>query len=263
MFEIAVIPVGGLGTRMRFPPARAQSKVLVRLAGHPFLKHVLRMVKTYDFRSIILLTGHYSDQIHLFLLEYPFDRDPILVINGGTSGTAAALWRAKELLSMPFFFLDGNVLCHPGLIAQIEATQAMSGAPIALALSTLDRAPQHPQAQVIENSIRNVYIFPDRAPTHPTTRTNYYFIGAYGFYPSVFDYFPHMRFFPDMSYFIRHAASDDSRLVQPVMYEGDWFAIHEPVDLHETEEQDLSSFNKLLLDIDQGARCRSDSNVGI
>ena len=263
MFEIAVIPVGGLGTRMRFPPARAQSKVLVRLAGHPFLKHVLRMVKTYDFRSIILLTGHYSDQIHLFLLEYPFDRDPILVINGGTSGTAAALWRAKELLSKPFFFLDGNVLCHPGLIAQIEATQAMSGALITLALSTLDRAPQHPQALVTENSIRNVYIFPDRAPTHPTTLTNYYFMGAYGFDPSVFDYFPHMRFFPDMSYFIRHAASDDSRLVQPVMYEGDWFSIHEPLDLHETEEQDMSSFNKLLLDIDLRARCSSDSNVGI
>ena len=155
---------------MRFPPARAQSKVLMRLAGHPFLKHVLHVVKTYNFRSIILLTGHYSDQIHLFLHEYPFDRDPILVINGGTSGTAAALWRAKESLSKPFFFLDGNVLCHPRLIAQIEATQALSGAPIAVALSTLDRAPQHPQAQVMENSIRNVYIFPDRAPIHPTTR---------------------------------------------------------------------------------------------
>ena len=263
MFDIAVIPVGGLGTRMRFPPARAQSKVLMRLAGHPFLKHVLHVVETYNFRSIILLTGHYSDQIHLFLHEYPFDRDPILVINGGTSGTAAALWRAKESLSRPFFFLDGNVLCHPRLIAQIEATQARSGAPIAVALSTLDRAPQHPQAQVMENSIRNVYIFPDRAPIHPATRTNYYFIGAYGFDPSVFDYFPHMRFFPDMSYFIRHAASEDSRRVQPVMYEGDWFSIHEPLDLHETEEEDMSSFNKLLLDIDQRVRSSSDPKVGI
>jgi NDP-sugar pyrophosphorylase family protein len=248
---------------MRFPPARAQSKVLVRLAGHPFLQHVLHMVKTYNFRSIILLTGHYSGQIHLFVHEYPFNRDPILVINGGTSGTAAALWRAKESLSKPFFFLDGNVLCHPRLIAQIEATQAMSGAPIAVALSTLDRAPQHPQAQVMENSIRNVYIFPDRAPIDSTTRTNYYFIGAYGFDPSVFDYSPHMRFFPDMSYFIRHAASGDSRLVQPVMYEGDWFSIHEPLDLHRTEEQDMSSFNNLLLDMDQRARCSSDRNDGI
>jgi NDP-sugar pyrophosphorylase family protein len=248
---------------MRFPPARAQSKVLVRLAGHPFLQHVLHMVKTYNFRSIILLTGHYSDQIHLFLHEYPFDRDPILVINGGTSGTAAALWRAKESLSKPFFFLDGNVLCHPRLIAQIQATQAMSGAPIAVALSTLERAPQHPQAQVMENSIRNVYIFPDRAPIDSTTRTNYYFIGALGFDPSVFDYSPHMRFFPDMSYFIRHAASEDSRLVQPVIYEGDWFSIHEPLDLHQKEEQDMSSFNKLLLDMDQRARCSSDRNDGI
>jgi NDP-sugar pyrophosphorylase family protein len=173
------------------------------------------------------------------------------------------LWRAKESLSKPFFFLDGNVLCHPRLIAQIEATQAMSGAPIAVALSTLDRAPQHPQAQVMENSIRNVYIFPDRAPIDSTTRTNYYFIGAYGFDPSVFDYSPHMRFFPDMSYFIRHAASEDSRLVQPVMYEGDWFSIHEPLDLHQKEEQDMSSFNKLLLDMDQRARCSSDRNDGI
>ena len=263
MFEIAVIPVGGLGTRMRFPPARAQSKVLVRLAGHPFLKHVLHVVKTYDFRSIILLTGHYSDQIHLFLLEYPFDRDPDSRYQRRHKWYCSRVVAGQGITVKAFLLPRRQRACHPRLIAQIEAAQAMSRAPIALALSTLDRAPQHPQAQVMENSIRNVYIFPDRAPIHPPTRTNYYFMGAYGFDPSVFDYFPHMRFFPDMSYFIRHAASEDSRLVQPVMYEGDWFSIHEPLDLHETEEQDMSSFNKLLLDIDQRARCSSDPKVGI
>jgi hypothetical protein len=48
-----------------------------------------------------------------------------------------------------------------------------------------------------------------------------------------------------------------------VMYEGDWFSIHEPLDLHQTEEQEMSSFNKLMLDMDQRARCSSDRNDGI
>jgi NDP-sugar pyrophosphorylase family protein len=251
MFDIAVIPVGGLGTRMRFPPDHAQSKVLAPIAGHPFLQYVLQNLDLYKFRSIILLTGHYSDQIALFLQECRFDRDPIVVIDGGTDGTAAALWRAKESLPEPFFFLDGNVLCDPRLIAQIEAAQATSGAPIAVALSSLDRAPQHPQAQVIEHSIRRIDIFPDRAPIHPATGATYYVMGAYGFDPSVFDRFPQMRFFPDMGYLIRHAACEDRRLVRPVVYEGDWFAIHEPRDLRETAGQDLPSFNNLLRDAGQ------------
>jgi NDP-sugar pyrophosphorylase family protein len=248
---------------MRFPPARPQSKVLVQVAGQPFLAYVLRLVETYNFRSVVLLTGHYADQIHHFVHEYRYDRAPIRVIDGGTQGTAAALWRARASLSEPFFFLDGNVLCQPGLIAQIAAAHAIHRAPIVVALSPRDRAPQHPQAQVVANAITHVSIFPDRAPVDPMTQTNQYVVGACGFDPSVFDRFPDMASFPDMSYFLRHAASEDRRLVQPVRYDGEWFAIHDPRDLQTLEGRDRARFNHLVREIDQRARCGSGPNVGI
>ncbi|MCX6164777.1 MAG: sugar phosphate nucleotidyltransferase [Ignavibacteriae bacterium] len=58
-----IIPVAGIGTRLR-PHTLTQPKVLLNVAGHPMIYHIVnQIIKDKIASSIILITGNMSDQI--------------------------------------------------------------------------------------------------------------------------------------------------------------------------------------------------------
>lgn len=110
---ISEIPVailaGGLATRL-LPLTEKIPKVLLPVAGKPFLAHQLSLLRTRGIRKVVLCLGHLGEQVfnefgdgHAFdiQLEYCFDGPKLL-------GTGGALRQALPKLGESFFVLYGD-----------------------------------------------------------------------------------------------------------------------------------------------------------
>ena len=64
MLPVAIL-AGGLATRLR-PVTETIPKVLVDIAGEPFLAHQLRLLAHSGYRRVVLCVGYRADQIRQF-----------------------------------------------------------------------------------------------------------------------------------------------------------------------------------------------------
>ena len=103
------ILAGGLATRLR-PITERVPKVLIPVAGKPFLAHQLALLREQGVTRAVLCLGHLGEMVqrdfgdgsaHGVKLEYSFD-GPVLL------GTGGALKRALPLLGEKFFVLYGD-----------------------------------------------------------------------------------------------------------------------------------------------------------
>jgi len=103
------ILAGGLATRLR-PITERVPKVLIPVAGRPFLTHQLALLRQQGITRVVLCLGHLGDMVqrefgdgsaHGVRLEYSFD-GPVLL------GTGGAIKRALPLLGEKFFVLYGD-----------------------------------------------------------------------------------------------------------------------------------------------------------
>jgi len=103
------ILAGGLATRLR-PITEHIPKVLVPVAGKPFLAHQLALLRQRGVRRAVLCLGHLGEMVerefgggrqHGVQLQYSYD-GPVLL------GTGGALKRALPLLGEEFFVLYGD-----------------------------------------------------------------------------------------------------------------------------------------------------------
>lgn len=111
--NLADIPVallaGGLATRLR-PITEKVPKVLVPVAGKPFLAHQLELLHKQGIRRVVLCLGHLGEMVvkefgdgaaYDMRLEYSFDGPKLL-------GTGGALRQALPKLGKKFFVLYGD-----------------------------------------------------------------------------------------------------------------------------------------------------------
>lgn len=111
--NLANIPVallaGGLATRLR-PITEKVPKVLVPIAGKPFLAHQLELLHKQGLRRVVLCLGHLGEMVvqdfgegagYGMQLEYSFDGPKLL-------GTGGALRQALPKLGREFFVLYGD-----------------------------------------------------------------------------------------------------------------------------------------------------------
>jgi NDP-sugar pyrophosphorylase family protein len=105
----AAILAGGLGTRL-LPVTTAIPKVLVEVAGRPFIDHQLTLLRRNGVRSVVLCLGHLGAQVREHLedtpalgieVQYSFDGPRLL-------GTGGALRRALPMLGEVFWVLYGD-----------------------------------------------------------------------------------------------------------------------------------------------------------
>ncbi len=108
MYPVAIL-AGGLATRLR-PITEKIPKVLVPIAGKPFLAHQLDLLKRQGITKAVLCLGHLGEMVreqfgdgsaHGVRLDYSFD-GPVLL------GTGGALKQALPLLGEKFFVLYGD-----------------------------------------------------------------------------------------------------------------------------------------------------------
>jgi NDP-sugar pyrophosphorylase family protein len=107
-YPVAIL-AGGLATRLR-PITEKIPKVLVPVAGRPFLAHQLELLRGQGIKRAVLCLGHLGEMVehefgngsaHGVQLDYSFD-GPVLL------GTGGALQRALPKLSDKFFVLYGD-----------------------------------------------------------------------------------------------------------------------------------------------------------
>jgi len=111
--NLSNIPVallaGGLATRLR-PITEKVPKVLVPVAGKPFLAHQLELLRGRGIRHVVLCLGHLGEMVvkefgdgaaHGMQLDYSFDGPKLL-------GTGGALRQALPKLGKEFFVLYGD-----------------------------------------------------------------------------------------------------------------------------------------------------------
>jgi len=100
---------GGLATRLR-PITEKIPKVLVSVAGRPFLEHQLALLRAQGLTHVVLCLGHLGEMVveqfgdgraHGMRLEYSFDGPKLL-------GTGGALKQAMPKLGDNFFVLYGD-----------------------------------------------------------------------------------------------------------------------------------------------------------
>ncbi|MEY2407750.1 MAG: N-acetyl-alpha-D-muramate 1-phosphate uridylyltransferase [Verrucomicrobiota bacterium] len=108
MYPVAIL-AGGLATRLK-PITENIPKVLVPIAGKPFLAHQLELLKGQGITRAVLCLGHLGEMVreqfgdgsaHGVRLDYSFD-GPVLL------GTGGALKQALPLLGEKFFVLYGD-----------------------------------------------------------------------------------------------------------------------------------------------------------
>lgn len=106
--EQAVILAGGRGERLK-PLTDSIPKPMVKVAGKPFLEHLILLLKRNGIKNFLFLTGYLGSIIEDYFengskfdvtIDYSFDEPP--------RGTGGALSIAEEKLSHYFFLLFGD-----------------------------------------------------------------------------------------------------------------------------------------------------------
>lgn len=109
MMSQIVVLAGGLGTRLKHLTTNIP-KILVPVAGKPFVLHQIDLLKSHGFSDFVFCVGHYSDQIVELLgdgsefgvrIQYSYDGNQ-------PAGTGGALYKAKDLLADKFFLIYGD-----------------------------------------------------------------------------------------------------------------------------------------------------------
>jgi NDP-sugar pyrophosphorylase family protein len=107
-YPVAIL-AGGLATRLR-PLTEKIPKVLLPVAGKPFLAHQLELLRSQGIRRVVLCLGFLGEMVvkefgdgrtHDVALDYSFDGPKLL-------GTGGALRQALPKLGEKFFVLYGD-----------------------------------------------------------------------------------------------------------------------------------------------------------
>ncbi|HPD33087.1 MAG TPA: sugar phosphate nucleotidyltransferase [Candidatus Kapabacteria bacterium] len=91
----AVIPVAGIGSRMR-PHTFTTPKVLLNVAGKPILAHILDELSHIGIKDITIITGLMGDRIIDFVRKKYPDLNFEFVNQDETLGLGHAIWTARE-----------------------------------------------------------------------------------------------------------------------------------------------------------------------
>ena len=124
--ELANWPVailaGGLATRLR-PATDKMPKVLLGVAGEPFLVHQLRLLHSEGFRNLVICVGHLGETVQTKIgdgkalglhIDYSFDGPTLL-------GTGGALKRALPRLGEKFLVVYGDSYMPVDYTAIVQA----------------------------------------------------------------------------------------------------------------------------------------------
>lgn len=108
-----IVPVGGLGTRLR-PFTWSRPKPLVSVAGKPLLSHVLDSLQTLTIDRIVFVTGFLGEQIEDFV-RTNFDFDAVFVRQDEPLGQSHAIIQARGHITGPTMIVFPDMIFEADL----------------------------------------------------------------------------------------------------------------------------------------------------
>jgi NDP-sugar pyrophosphorylase family protein len=102
----AVILAAGLGVRMK-PLTDEMPKSMIRISGKPILQYKLESLPEAVEEAVIVI-GYKGEEIKKYFGDFYNGRKIIYVTDKTLSGTAHALWQARDLLSGRFLVMMGD-----------------------------------------------------------------------------------------------------------------------------------------------------------
>jgi D,D-heptose 1,7-bisphosphate phosphatase len=119
----AVILCGGLGTRLGDLTATTP-KPMLKVAGRPFIEHILQEVARYGIGRILLLAGRFGEQIQsAYHGKTLFGAQIEVLIEPTPLGTGGALRFAADHLDASFLLLNGDSWIDADLVALARSWQ--------------------------------------------------------------------------------------------------------------------------------------------
>lgn len=108
----AVIPVAGIGTRLR-PHTHTQPKSLIPVAGKPILAHIVDQLVEAGINEFVFIIGYLGDKVEEYILKtYPNIKTQFVIQTSG-KGTGHAIWLAKEAIKdSPILIVFGDTICE-------------------------------------------------------------------------------------------------------------------------------------------------------
>jgi len=105
----AIIPVAGIGTRLR-PHTYTLPKVLVNVAGKPILGHILDALVNHGISSTTIITGYKGDLVEEYV-QANYNLPCEYVAQDELKGLGHAIWTAREALnSEPVLIILGDTV---------------------------------------------------------------------------------------------------------------------------------------------------------
>jgi glucose-1-phosphate thymidylyltransferase len=123
----AVIPVAGIGTRLR-PHTHTQPKSLIPVAGKPILAHIVDQLVEAGVNEFIFIIGYLGDKIEEYISKnYPQIQAEFVMQTTG-KGTGHAIWLAKEAIgNSPILIVFGDTICELDWKAIVQSEHSMLG----------------------------------------------------------------------------------------------------------------------------------------
>jgi len=234
-----VILAAGKGTRMR--QLRADTpKHLLEVAGKPFLEHVLDRVRTAGYERIILVVGHYAEQVAAFARTLPYEVELVNQFEQFDPeeryGTAVAVQSVAETLAAngegdtDFVFMNGDNLFDPEDLTLLGGTR--EGAQIISGMEHGDPA----RFGVLELTEDGDLLHIVEKPEHP--KSNLVNIGLYRFTQEVFDVLPKLERSPRGEYELTDAVNVLAKTMGVRIHrlQGSWHDFGRPEDIPEVEK---------------------------
>lgn len=145
-----LVLAGGLGSRLRpiFPDL---PKILVPLAGKPFLEYLLEWLASFGSRRVIFSLGHLADQV----VEYLANRSPSgmsceAAVEDVPLGTAGAIRHLRfRLRSDPVLVLNGDTLLDADLSGFVAEHRTLLP-PLSLLCAQMESGVQYGSVEIDE-----------------------------------------------------------------------------------------------------------------
>lgn len=123
----AVIPVAGIGTRMR-PHTYSLPKVLLNVAGKPILGHILDELKKYDVTDVTIIRGYKGGKVEEFVGEFYKDMNFDFVEQKDMLGLGHAIYQGKDTFNdEPILIILGDTIFDVDLHSAVIPGKSMLG----------------------------------------------------------------------------------------------------------------------------------------
>ncbi|HNQ55603.1 MAG TPA: sugar phosphate nucleotidyltransferase [Methanothrix sp.] len=128
----AIILAAGEGSRMR-PLTARRPKVMLPVAGRPFLEHIILRARTAGADRIVLVVGYCGEAVRSYFGDGSrLDLQIDYAVQDKQLGTGHALLAAQDLAESSFLVLNGDVLPdEPSLLALASRGPAVSAIQVA------------------------------------------------------------------------------------------------------------------------------------